>query len=87
MRTLNAECPNDDGLNLSRSCNLVLFALEHYSDVAAEFDSVEYFALMGRMVPHLRTSLIEDVDRAGSAPAAAVAGGAAAAAGGAPPLP
>lgn len=70
---------------LAKRC--VLFALEHYSDVAAEFDSVEYFALMGRMVPHLRTSLIEDVDRAGSAPAAAVAGGAAAAAGGAPPLP
>jgi hypothetical protein len=73
-------------LQLAKRC--VLFALEHYSVVAAAFVGSGYYELMGRMVPHLRSSLVEDTTAAvagpgsgavanldDSAPAAVVAGG------------
>uniref|UniRef100_A0A7S0RRY0 BTB domain-containing protein n=1 Tax=Chlamydomonas leiostraca TaxID=1034604 RepID=A0A7S0RRY0_9CHLO len=58
---------------LAKRC--VLFALEHYDDITRVLSTPEYYNLMARMVPHLQTSLMEDV---GKAAAAAAGGGVAA---------
>lgn len=49
---------------LAKRC--VLFALEHYNDVVQAFNPSDFFRLMARMVPHLRSSLVEDVGKVGS---------------------
>ncbi len=50
----------------------MLFALEHYNEVLASSASQsEYNKLMARMVPYLKTSLVEDCGKASGAAKAA----------------
>jgi hypothetical protein len=48
-------------VQLAKRC--VLFALEHHTEVMSQFETEDYYNLMGRMVPHLRSSLHEDVGK------------------------
>lgn len=54
-------------VQLAKEC--VLYALRHYEDVTSAFSPAEYYELMGRMVPHLRVSLMEDATKAKNASA------------------
>ncbi|KAI8471320.1 MAG: armadillo/beta-catenin repeat family protein [Monoraphidium minutum] len=64
--------------NLAKRC--VLFALQHYGDLVGRFGPDGYASLMGRMVPQLRASLVEDLQAAAEAAAAEAAEAEAAAA-------
>ncbi|KAJ9505742.1 hypothetical protein QJQ45_029262 [Haematococcus lacustris] len=50
---------------LAKRC--VLFLLEHYSELIKIMDTAQYFDLMGRMLPYLRSSLLEDASKVGAA--------------------
>ncbi|KAJ9505739.1 hypothetical protein QJQ45_029251 [Haematococcus lacustris] len=52
-------------LQLAKRC--VLFLLEHYSELIKIMDTAQYFDLMGRMLPYLRSSLLEDASKVGAA--------------------
>lgn len=53
-------------LQLAKRC--VLFALEHYDDITRASSAQDYCSLMNRMLPHLHTSLLEDVSKVAPAP-------------------
>jgi hypothetical protein len=56
-------------VQLAKRC--VLFLLENYTEVMRMTDVPEYYSLMNRMLPYLKSSLLEDASKVGAPPPAA----------------